>query len=64
MGNGSETTMIVYVKDCGVLGVVLDYWEQGCVVKWYLDGIEFKGFLLEEEYIVYRQGSIGGMDVS
>lgn len=55
--------MIVYVKDDGVFGIVLDLWELGCVVKWYLDGIEYKSFLLEEEYIVYRQGYIGGMDV-
>lgn len=54
--------MIVYVEDAGVLGVVIDYWELGSVVKWYLDGIEFKEFLLEEEYIVYRQGKIGGIN--
>ena len=54
--------MIVYVKDPGVFGVVLKFWNSGADVKWYLDGIEFKEFLLEDEYTVYHQGSIGGLN--
>ena len=55
--------MIVYVKEVGVLGVTISTFSMGYVVKYYLDGIEFTEFLLEDEYIVYERGKIGGMDV-
>jgi hypothetical protein len=62
MGNECEAT-VVFVKEHGVLGVVTAEFNLGCVVKWYLDGIEFEVFLLQDEYINYRHGEIGGMDV-
>jgi hypothetical protein len=66
LGNGGKTSMIVYVRDPGVFGVTIsefDEFDMGYVVKYYLDGIEYNVFLLEEEYLIYRQGCIGGMDV-
>jgi hypothetical protein len=55
--------MIVYVKDPGVLGIVISEYSSGCVIKWFLDGIEFNEFLLPEEFISYEQVKLGGMDV-
>jgi hypothetical protein len=54
--------MIVYIYEPGVLGVVVsEHPAVGCVVKWFLDGIEFTAFLEHEEYLVYEKE--GGMDV-
>lgn len=54
--------MIVFVKEPGVFGVVLKFWQIGADVKWYMDGIEFKEFLLREEYTIYKNGGLDDDD--
>ena len=56
LGNGGEATMIVYVKEPGVLGIILEEYNEGCVVKWFLDGIQFTSFLENEEFLVFEEG--------
>jgi hypothetical protein len=50
--------MIVYVKDPGVYGIVLDQYRNGCMVKWFLDGISFTSFLEKEEFLVIEEGGL------
>jgi hypothetical protein len=50
--------MIVYVKDPGVLGIILEEYAEGCVVKWFIDGILFTSFLENEEFLIIDKGGL------
>lgn len=50
--------MIVYVKEAGVLGVVVSEFNSGYVIEWYVDGMNHQEFLLREEFIVYENGGL------
>jgi hypothetical protein len=46
---------VVYIDDPGVLGIVLSEHKYGCMVKYFLDSIEFIVSLEWEEFIFIEE---------
>jgi hypothetical protein len=46
---------IVYVREDGVLGVMLNEYPAGATVRWFIDGLSVTSFLEEDEYVILRE---------
>lgn len=55
--------IVVYIHDPGILGIIVSEHIGHVVVKYYLDGITHIESLVEDEYVIYGGGEIGGTDV-
>lgn len=45
---------LVYVKDCGVFGIISNQINDGLVLtKWYIDGFLHLKYLAKEDYVSY-----------
>lgn len=53
---------IVYVRDEGVLAMVVRDGKNGVRARWFVDGIKFEYFLEDDEYIVVDHDFGGDVD--
>lgn len=53
---------VVYVRDEGVLAIVIRDGKNGVRARWFIDGIKFEYFLEADEYIAVGEDFGGDID--
>lgn len=55
-----NSVKMVLVKDEGVLGFITEETSQGAWICWFIDGLRYESFLVEDEYVIKFTGEIDG----